>query len=749
MTIRTDPKHWIRGALLAAAVAGCQSPEPKDDPAGDRDIEAALAALPEARVLMASADGVPQYIVGELGTIDPAHEVGLGAAGDDRALRSALPPILEALRLSSEALVLRKVTTDESGARHFRYDQKRDGLEVVGGDLVVHVDARGAIFGINGTARGDLAPAAATSRPSDAIEVSERAASLAVEGDARWASLDGRVITGSRLVYLQTPEGALHKAHEQIVEGSRGTARGLDPVRDKVFVDAQSGEILAVHPLIHHARYRKVYVGATLVRVEGQAPTGDLDVDAAYDNLGTVYNAYNHFWNRDSYDNAGAPLVATVHYSTNYCAAFWNGSQMFYGDGSPSQNCGPLARSLDVTAHELTHAVIQHESNLTFSGESGGLNESISDIFGAFIEAFGDGGSNGTLAINAQTFLVGDEVMPPFIRNLCDPAADGVSRDIWTSDIGSVDVHYSSGPNNLVFCLLTKGGTHPRGKTAINVPAIGMEKAGRIFYKANTDLLTASSNYNAIRTAAIQAAIQLGYDQATQDAVACAYAAIAVGTAPASCGGTPPPDGVLTNGVPVPGISDPVAGNFRFWSLSVPTGQSTLTFTVSGGTGDVDLYVNYGSKPTTTAFQCRPYLAGNSETCTFAPPTAGTYWVGLRGYSAYSGVTLTGTYNANDPYLQNNVAVNNLSGASGSAQYYRIAVPAGKTLTIKTSGGTGDVDLYTRSGTRPTTAIYACRPYVSGNTETCTHAATATAGDWYVMLRGFAAYSGVTLIGSY
>jgi vibriolysin len=756
MTISTDPKNWILSALLATVVAGCQSTEPKDDPAGNQDIEAALAALPEASVLLASDDGVPQYVVGELGKIDPAHDVGLGAADTagaadaadaDRALRPALPPILKAFRLSAEELVLRKISTDESGARHFRYDQKLHGLDVVGGDLVVHVDAKGAIFGINGTARGDLAPSSSSSsRAPGAVELSASAASLAIESDARWASLDGRAITGSRLVYLQLPEGALHKAYEQIVEG----ARGADPVRDKVFVDATSGEVLAVHPLIHHALYRKIFVGATLARVEGQAPTGDLDVDAAYDNLGTFYYAYNHFWNRDSYNNAGAPLVATVHYSNNYCSAFWNGSQMFYGDGSPSQNCGPLARSLDVTAHELTHAVTQHESNLTYSGESGGLNESISDIFAAFIEAFGDGGANGTLAINSQTFLMGDEVMPPFIRNMCDPAADGVSRDIWTSGIGSIDVHYSSGPNNLVFCLLTKGGTHPRGKTTVNVPAIGMEKAGRIFYKANTDLLTASSSYSVMRTAAIQAAIQLGYDQATQDAVACAYAAIAVGTAPASCGGTPPPPELsLTSGVPVTGISDTVAGNFKFWYLNVPAGQASLTFTISGGTGDVDMYVNYGTKPTTTVFQCRPSLAGNNETCTFAPPTTGTYWVGLRGYSAYSGVTLTGTYNTNDPYLQNNVAVTNLSGASGGASYYRIAVPAGKTLTIKTSGGTGDVDLYTRFGIRPTTTSYACRPYLTGNNETCTHTATAVAGDWYVMLRGYSAYSGVTLIGSY
>jgi hypothetical protein len=250
----------------------------------------------------------------------------------------------------------------------------------------------------------------------------------------------------------------------------------------------------------------------------------------------------------------------------------------------------------------------------------------------------------------------------------------------------------------------------------------------------------------------ISAAQQLGYDQATQDSVACAYAAIKVGTAPASCGGTPPPpDAVLSNGVPITGIADSAVGNFKFWKLDVPAGQSTLTISIAGGTGDADLYVQSGAHPDETTYQCRPYLSGNAETCTFASPAAGTYYVGLRAYAAYSGVTLTGSYGGTpggDPYLTNAVPVTGVSGAASSAKYWRIAVPAGKTLTVKISGGSGDADLYTRVGSRPTTTTYACRPYLSGNTETCTSSVT-TAGDTYIMVRGFAAYSGVTLVGSF
>ena len=128
----------------------------------------------------------------------------------------------------------------------------------------------------------------------------------------------------------------------------------------------------------------------------------------------------------------------------------------------------------------------------------------------------------------------------------------------------------------------------------------------------------------------------------------------------------------------------------------------------------------------------------------------------LNAYAAYSGVTLTGSYAAGggggggggDPYLTNGTAVTAISGGTGNATYWRIATPAGRTLTIRINGGTGDADLYTRFGSRPTTSTYACRPYQNGNNETCTTQSTS-AGDYYVMIRGYTAYSGLSLVGSY
>jgi len=520
--------------LVVAVMVGCQSlaiDGPKGEPQGSQDIIESLAQLPDVQVLQYSADGVPQFIVGNLGRVDVIHEAGLLAS--DASLRAAMEPILKVFRLEGKDLVLRKVNIDEVGWHHYRYYQQFKGMDVVGGDLVVHVDVAGAITGANGTARGDISPALGV------IAIAESAANVNIANDARWASMSGLVVTATRMVYIRALDGVLRKAYEQTVEG----VRGQDPVRDLVYVDVENGAIVEVHPQIQHVRNRMTYnanngttLPGTLKRTETQAATGDVAVDEAHVNAGDVYDMYNFFWNRNGIDNAGMTLTSSVHYSTNYCNAFWNSTQMTYGDGNASVNCFPLTRSVDVAAHEMTHGITEHESALVYSGEPGGLNESLSDVWGAGIEAYVLGGRNGTLSIDPKVFLIGDEVIPPALRYMCDPAADGVSADVWSANLGNLDVHYSSGPNNLVFCLLTKGGTHPRGKTTVPVPAIGMEKTLRLMYQANVNLLTSNSDYAAMRTAMVQAAQQLGYNQAIQDSVACAYAAIKVGSAPLSCG---------------------------------------------------------------------------------------------------------------------------------------------------------------------------------------------------------------------
>ncbi|HWO24397.1 MAG TPA: pre-peptidase C-terminal domain-containing protein [Kofleriaceae bacterium] len=791
---RTAKKKWVRGALLVAAIAGCQSP-PADDledrPRGAtgatgatesqdaQDITNALAQLPEAEVLQYSADGVPQFVVGELGKI--AAEPAAGLTASDASLRAALPAILKVFRLENKDLQLRKVNVDEVGGRHYRYDQVFGGLPVVGADLVVHVDAKGAITGINGTARGDLSPSLG------ATAVARSTGNVNIENDARWAFMMGRTIRDARTVYLQTQAGTFHKAYEQIVEGHRGP----DPVIDRVYVDVETGAVLEVHPQIQHARNRRTYTAnygtalpGTMKRSETQSATGDTAVDQAHDSAGHTYDMYKYFWQRDSLDGAGLALISSAHFSTNYCNAFWSGTQMVYGDGNAAQKCSNLT-AIDVAAHELTHGVTSSESKLTYAGESGGLNESLSDIWGSGAEAFVDGGKSGSLPATDRVFLIGDATLPPFIRSMCDPAADGVSRDMWTPDLGSVDVHYSSGPNNLVFCGLCKGCMkHPRGKTNIMVPAIGMERALRLFYKANVDLLTASASYMTMRNAMITAAQQLGYDKATQDAVACAYAAIGVGPAPQSCSGgvSLPPidtalasgdraadslkqgapsgcatgDPVLTSGVGQTVSAGPSTSAYRCIK-DVPAG-TTLTFTLSGGTGDADLYTQFGARPTTASHLCRPYESGNHETCThtITTSTAGDWYVMVRGFTASSNVTLTATYGSDTTslaspagVLTNGVPVTQLAGATGSMRHWVLDVPAGQSMvTFTIQGGTGNADLYMRFGGAASETAFHCRPSLDGNSETCS-CPFGLKGVYHVGIRGAAAYAGVTLTGSY
>ncbi|MCF7223520.1 proprotein convertase P-domain-containing protein [Marilutibacter chinensis] len=136
----------------------------------------------------------------------------------------------------------------------------------------------------------------------------------------------------------------------------------------------------------------------------------------------------------------------------------------------------------------------------------------------------------------------------------------------------------------------------------------------------------------------------------------------------------------LQNGVPVTGVSG-AQGSEQFWTMEVPSGASNLQFVTSGGTGDADLYVKFGSAPTSSNYDCRPYTGGNNETCSFASPQAGTWHVMVRGYSAFSGLSLTGSYgtggggtqtysNTTDYTINDNATVESpitVSGRSGNA----------------------------------------------------------------------------------
>lgn len=433
---------------------------------------------------------------------------------------------------------------------------------------------------------------------------------------------------------------------------------------------------------------------------------------------GVVFGLYSDWYNT-------APLTQKlrmrVHYSNNYENAFWDGSQMTFGDGGSTFH--PLV-SLDVSAHEVSHGFTEQNSGLQYSAQSGGINEAFSDMAGEAAEFYMRGSND---------WLVGADIYKAngALRYMEDPTLDGSSIGHASDYYSGMDVHHSSGVFNRAFYLIA------------NTSGWDTRKAFDIFVLANQMYWSSTSNYVDAACGVMSATADLAYDAA---AVSSAFDTVGVSTASCGGGGGNPGGGELENGVTESSLSGST-GEELHYTLDVPAGASNLSFQISDGSGDADLYVRYGSAPTTASYDCRPYIGGNSETCNISNVQAGTYYVMVRAYSSFSGVSLVGSYdedtgggNDGDGWVENN-----LSGNRSSWQHFTLNVASGmSSLDVQMSGGTGDADLYVRFGSQPTTSSYDCRPYTSGNSENCNFN-NPQAGTWYISVRGYRAYSGVTL----
>lgn len=235
--------------------------------------------------------------------------------------------------------------------------------------------------------------------------------------------------------------------------------------------------------------------------------------DAALDaHWGTqkTYDYYMGIHGRNSYNNAGAVLRSYVHYSSNYNNAFWNGSQMTYGDGNGT-TFSPLTE-LDIIAHELTHGVTNFSSNLVYSYQSGALNESFSDIFGITVDFYARPGT--------ANWKLGDQCYTPgtagdALRYMDNPNAAGdpdcYLGTYWYTGTGdNGGVHTNSGVQNFWFYLLSVGGsgTNDVGFN-YNVTGITMNKARMIAYRNNTFYLTSGSQFSDAAFYSLQSATDL------------------------------------------------------------------------------------------------------------------------------------------------------------------------------------------------------------------------------------------------
>jgi pseudolysin/vibriolysin len=661
---------------------------------------------------------------------------------------------------------LMRASRQDRGVRNYRYDQAWRGIPIFGQGIAVSEDGAGNVRGLFGNLVSGLDADITSTTP----KFGKAAALVAAKRIALGNGLAGMLTRDEKAdtVIFIDDAGRGHLAYA--VTFFADALAGGTPTRPVVILDAISGKVIKRWENLQHALvgtgpggnqktgqyeygtdYDKLDVtqsGSTCTMNNSHVKTVNLNggssgstafsytcprntvksINGAYSPLNdahhfgsVIFDMYNAYLGQNPLT---IQLVMKVHYKTSYENAFWDGTAMYFGDGK--NTFYPLV-SLDVASHEVSHGFTEQNSNLTYSGQSGGMNEAFSDMAGEAAEYFDRNGSN--------DWLVGSEIFKGSgaLRYMCNPTQDGGSIDNAADYTSSMDVHYTSGVYNKAFCTLAK-------KSGWNTM-----KAFQAFARANRDYWTSSSTFNQGACGVETAAQDLGYSKAD---VTSAFSAVGV-TCPTSGGGGGgggSTGGTLTKGVAVTGLSAST-GSDVVYTLQVPAGSANLVFTASGGTGDADMYVKFGSTPTDSSYDCRPYKSGNAESCTYASPAAGTYYVRLKAYSAFSGVSLVGDYTASggggggggDTSVNlPTVSTNNWSST------YTLAVAAGKTATIKIAGGTGDADLYVRAGAEPTTSSYTCRPYKSGNSETCSLTPTS-ATTYYIKVRAYSTFSGVTL----
>ncbi|WP_426209541.1 M4 family metallopeptidase [Massilia sp. TWP1-3-3] len=284
--------------------------------------------------------------------------------------------------------------------------------------------------------------------------------------------------------------------------------------------------------------------GDGLQYVAGGSTTNANGQTAAVNAMWGLMNTYDTLKNVlgwSSLDGNNTATYIAAHVNTAYDNAYYSDTCkcMFIGDGGTGFNS---LGSIDVIGHEMGHGVTDATSGLIYDGESGGLNESNSDITGEMVEAYARAGGTGTsIPATGNDWMMGKEIAKDGqpLRWLYKPSLDGSSPNAWSSSISGIDVHLSSGPNNRMFYFLSQGSNATSSsnyysqyltKQPLAMTGIGNDKAFRIWFKANTTLFTASTNYADARTKVLAAANSL-YGAGSKESIAVqrAYAAINVG----------------------------------------------------------------------------------------------------------------------------------------------------------------------------------------------------------------------------
>jgi Zn-dependent metalloprotease len=464
--------------------------------------------------------------------------------------------------------------TDRDGTTHTRMARTFRNLPVLGGDVIVHQSASGTWRGSSLTLAKAPAKAAAELSAKTARQKAATKHRKVREGgtlvyEARTADhkprlawrieVDGTQADGTPSRQLVSVDASTGKVllREETVKSEAGDGKSLytgtvplqttksgstyqlkDPTRGNTYTgDAQNQTDFCILTWCLWRAPSAVFTDAD--NHWGSGTTSDKATVAVDAQFGTneTWDFYKNVFGRVGIGGDGKGSFNRVHYGSNYANAFWDDSCfcMTYGDGDNS-SLGPLT-SLDVAAHEMSHGVTSKTANLTYSGESGGLNEANSDIMAAAVEFYADNSSD------PGDYLVGEKVVlpglgRPALRFMDKPSKDGKSADAWSTGTKDLDVHYSSGVANHFFYLLSEGS----GKKTVNgvgydsptsngqaVTGIGRDAATKIWFRALTTYMTSSTDYKAARTATLNAAKDLfGAGSAQYNGVAAAWSAVNV-----------------------------------------------------------------------------------------------------------------------------------------------------------------------------------------------------------------------------
>jgi Zn-dependent metalloprotease len=478
---------------------------------------------------------------------------------------------------TGQGLVASSIQTDRDGTTHVRLHRTYHGLEVVGGDLVVHQGASGAWEGVSETLRS------AVDVPTSATVTSSAAQSRALQRDKVDAGVSGQRADGATLVVDAT--GSTPRLAWQVL--ASGVQADGTPSRIASYVDARTGTLIRAEQQIEtvDGSGQSLYAGSvplqltpsgsayqlkdatrgntyttdmggatdgalcTLLGIGCKAGTLFTSTDTSFGNGATTsresaavdaqygtnmtWDFYKATFNRNGIFGNGTGSYNRVHYGSGYVNAFWDGTKMTYGDGDGT-NYGPLT-SLDVAGHEMSHGVTENTAGLSYSGESGGLNEATSDIFGTMVEFYANNPAD------PGDYLIGEQFDKKThlgLRRMDNPASDGKSVNCWSSTVKNLDVHYSSGVGNHFFYLLAEG-TGPKtfGGVAHNsttcngttLTGVGRAAAEQIWYRALTVYMTSSTTYAGARTATLNAAKDLYGAGSTQyNAVGAAWSGVSV-----------------------------------------------------------------------------------------------------------------------------------------------------------------------------------------------------------------------------